>query len=150
MVKPTPGEVLSGIHRELTAQVLPELPAGSAARQLRAALHALDLIARTWDLQLPAIEADNADLEQALTELERISGLHREPGGQSWDPVTGVTDPALAAAMARNLELQSALEAFQRSWRADDRSEPAVDRALLELHQRMTARAALASGVADE
>lgn len=150
MLKPTPGELLSGIHRQLKAQVLPELPAGTAARQLRAALHALDLVARTWDLQSSYVEADNADLEQALTELERISGLHREPGGQSWAPAAGVTDPALAAAMARNLELQSELDGFQRRWRAGCGPEPAVDRALLGLHQRITARAALASGVSDE
>jgi hypothetical protein len=150
MLKPTPGELLSGIHRGLKAQVLPELPAGSAARQLRAALHALDLVARTWDLQSSYVEADNADLEQTLTELERISGLHREPGGRSWEPVAGVTDPALAAAMARNLQLQSELDDFQRRWRAGGRPEPTVDRTLLGLHQRLTARAALASGVADE
>jgi hypothetical protein len=150
MLKPSPGELLSGIGRQLKAQVLPELPAGAAARQLRAALHALDLVARTWDRQPAYIEADNADLEQSLTELERISGLHRESGGQSVAPVAGVTDPALAAAMARNLELQSALEDFQRRWRGGGRSAPAVDRVLLGLHQRITARAALASGVSDE
>ncbi|HEY1698140.1 MAG TPA: hypothetical protein VGG75_00285 [Trebonia sp.] len=150
IVKPTPGELLSGIHRELKAQVLPELPAGSAARQLRAALHALDLVARTWDLQLPCTEADNADLEQTLTELERISGLPRSPADRSWEPATGVTDPTLAAALARNLRLQSELEAFHHRWRTGGRAEPAVDRVLLGLHQRMTARAALASGVADE
>jgi hypothetical protein len=150
VLKPTPGELLSGIHRELKAQVLPELPAGSAARQLRAALHALDLVARTWDLQSSYVAADNADLEQTLAELERISGLPRSPAGLSWEPVTGVADAALAAAMARNLELQSELEDFQRRRRAGGRSESAVDRTLLDLHQRMTARAALASGVADE
>jgi hypothetical protein len=150
MLKPSPGELLSGIHRQLKAQVLPELPAGAAARQLRAALHALDLVARTWDLQSSYIEADNADLEQTLTELERISGLHREPGGQSVGPAAGVTDPALAAATARNLELQSELDGFQRRWRAGGRPEPAVYRTLLGLHQRITARAALASGVSDE
>jgi hypothetical protein len=150
MLNPTPGELLAGIHRELKAQVLPQLPAGSAARQLRAALHALDLVARTWDLQLPCAEADNADLEQTLTELERISGLPRSSPDLSWEPVTGVTDATLATAMERNLGLQSALEVFQRRWCAGGRSEPAVDRTLLDLHRRITARAALASGVADE
>jgi hypothetical protein len=131
ILKPTVGELLSGISRELKAQVLPELPAGAAARQLRAALHALDLVARTWDLQSSALEADNADLEQTLTELERISGLRCPPGGESWKPVAGVADPTLAAAMARNLELQSALDRFQRRWRAAGRSHPAVGRTLL-------------------
>jgi hypothetical protein len=150
MVKPTPGDLLSGIHRELRAQVLPALPDGSAARQLRAALHALELVARTWDLQLPYTEADNADLEQTLTELERISRIPRSPGEPPRGPVTGVTDPALTAALTRNLRLQAELEAFQRNWRAAGRPEPAVDRTLLSLHRRMTARAALASGVADD
>jgi hypothetical protein len=149
MVKPTPGELLSGIHRELKAQVLPVLPAGAAARQLRAALHALDLVARTWDLQLPSAEADNADLEQTLTELERISGLPRSSGPHC-EPPAGVSDPALATALIRNLGLQSELAAFQDRWRAGGRSHPAVDRLLLGLHQRMTARAALASGTADD
>jgi hypothetical protein len=150
IVKPTPGELLSGIHRELKAQVLPELPAGSAARQLRAALHTLDLVARTWDLLPGYLEADNSDLEQALAELQRITGLSRLPGDSSWEPVTGVQDATLATAMARNLELRSELEAFQHRWRAGGRSEPAVDRTLFGLHQRISARAALASGVADE
>jgi hypothetical protein len=150
ILKPTVGELLSGIHRELKAQVLPELPAGAAARQLRAALHALDLVARTWDLQASAIEADNADLEQTLIELERISGLPRALPDLSWEPVAGVTDPALAAAMARNLGLQSELEGFQHRWRTGGRSEPAVDRTLHGLHQRVTARAARASGVSGE
>jgi hypothetical protein len=58
--------------------------------------------------------------------------------------VAGVTDPALAAAMARNLELQSELDGFQRRWRTRGRPEPAVDRTLLGPHQRVSARAALA------
>jgi hypothetical protein len=176
MVKPTPGELLSGIHRELRAQVLAVLPAGAPARQLRAALHCIDLVARTWDLQLPYAEADNADLEQTLAELRRLSGLPGSGGvhgaggaadagsaadggagggapgtdGQSWPPPDGVTDPALSAALARNLELQSELSAFQDWWRASGRTDPAVGSALLGLHRRMTARAALASGADDQ
>jgi hypothetical protein len=108
-------------------------------------LHALDVVARTWDVQLPSAEADNADLEQALTELERISGLPRSSGARC-EPPAGVSDPALATALTRNLRLQSELAAFQDRWRASNRSNPAVDRLLLGLHQRMTTRAASASG----
>ncbi|WP_163554646.1 hypothetical protein [Candidatus Frankia alpina] len=51
MLRPTPGELLEGLRCELRDEVLPAVPAGFAARQLRAAIHVLGKLADTWDVQ---------------------------------------------------------------------------------------------------
>lgn len=149
MLRPTPGELLNGLRRELKDQVLPALPPGAVARQLRAALHVLDQLARTWDLQHSYLEADNADLEITIARLSRRTGLL----SRSAAPMTAIpntTDRALCKLIARNGALQSELETWQRDWRASERCDEEVDHLLLALHMRMASRAALAGGVCDE
>ncbi|CAN5201448.1 hypothetical protein BH09ACT10_BH09ACT10_08310 [soil metagenome] len=147
MLRPTPGELLLGIQRELKSQVLPELPAGAAARQLRAALYALEQVARTWDLQATYAAADNEDLEKTIAALASMSSLPRSQPDLSGESFPGTTDPTLLGAMARNLELQAELDHFQREWRASGRRDDAVESALSDVHHRMTARAEVAAGI---
>lgn len=147
MLRPTPGELLIGIHRELKSQVLPELPAGAAARQLRAALYALDQVARTWDLQANYVAADNDDMEKTIAALALISALPRARSDRSHTAFPGTTDTTLLGLFARNLELQSELDAFQRERRAGGKCDDEADGMLSDLHHRMTARAEVAAGV---
>ncbi|MEA2136636.1 MAG: hypothetical protein QOC68_4546, partial [Solirubrobacteraceae bacterium] len=76
MLRPTTGELLRAVHVELAAQVLPALPDGAPRRQLKAALHLLRRLERSWDRQAPYLEADNADLARTLDET-----LQALPGG---------------------------------------------------------------------
>ena len=48
MLKPTLGELVGNISRSLREDVLGEVPRGAAQRQLKAALHALDRVERSW------------------------------------------------------------------------------------------------------
>jgi hypothetical protein len=147
MLRPTPGELLIGIHRELRDLVLPELPAGAVARQMRAALHALECVARTWDLQASYLTADNDDLEKTMASLAEIGaqpGVRSEP---SYSEFPGTADPALLGLLRRNLELQTALDDLQRGRHARGDRDDEAERIIVELHQRMIARAEVAAGV---
>ncbi|PPJ25578.1 hypothetical protein [Nocardia nova] len=151
MLTPTPGDLLAGIHRELKDQVLPELPpSGAAARQLRAALHTLDQVARTWDLQHSYIAADNLDLDATLTELVRLSGAPRQRAEHSFKGPTGATDETLRELLDRNLELQAELVAFQQDHPAAGEPDEDIDRVLAALHHRLVERAAIAAGVPND
>jgi hypothetical protein len=145
VLRPTVGELLEGVRAELAAQVLPSLPAGAEARQLKAALHVLGMLASTWDRQRTTVEADNADLDRSIDAFCARTGLVREPtadgGAESHVRFPGVQDEELRRAMARNESLQRELEALQQRWRSDPGTDVAADRLLLELHIRMTARA---------
>lgn len=150
MLKPTPGELLSGIHRELKDQVLPTLPAGTAARQLRAALHTIDHLARSWDLQHSYIAADNRDLNETLQRIADTSGTARQRFHREAAHVEGVSDEALAEKLMRNLHLQRELEAFQNTWRESRPRDEAIGSMIVRLHQRMVDRAAIAAGLTDQ
>jgi hypothetical protein len=150
VLRPTPGELLVGIRRELKDQVLPALPSGSAARQLTAALHVLDKISRTWDLQHQYLEADNADMDSTLDNFARLAGHARQRLVSSSVQIPGVTDPALRALLAQNEALQTELDAFQLQWRDAGRQDDEIDKLSLALHARMASRAATAGGVSDD
>jgi hypothetical protein len=137
MLRPTPGELLDGVRRELAAQVLPALPAGAAARQLRAALHVLGALARSWDGHQHRFQDENADLDASMTAFCDLTGLAREPVAAN-APFPGVGDPGLQELMQRNAALQAELEQLQLRWRRDARADPAADRLLHELHVRLT------------
>lgn len=141
MLRPTVGELLLGVRSELADQVLPALPTGAAARQLKAALHVLGELARSWDGQLTALEEDNADLEVGLAALSERTGLPREPVTAGGGVFPGVHDEELRGVMTRNETLQAELEALQQRWRRDPRTDAEVDRLLLELHTRRAAQA---------
>ncbi len=149
MLRPTPGELLAILRRELAEQVLPELPAGAASRQLRAALHVLAQLEGSWDLMPAYLVADNADLRLALADLARLTGITPAPRPDSGTLVPGVQDPALVALIRDNDGLQADLDEVQQAWRACGRSDADVDHLLLALHTRMAERARLAAGLAE-
>jgi hypothetical protein len=139
VLRPTTGELLDGVRRELAAQVLPALPRGAEYRQLKAALHVLGQVSATWDGAHTVLRADNADLAATLDVLRARTGLSPEA---TWavEPV-GVGDPELRDLMARNAALQAEVEDLQERWRADSRLDVEVDRLLLQLHLRCAGRA---------
>lgn len=113
MLRPSTGELLRGLRNSLRSEVMPALPDGAPHRQMKAALHLIERLERTWDLAGPYISADNADIEQAL------GALLPEQGGQSLkaridtarespEP-NGYNDPGLRAAAQRNLALHQIL-----------------------------------------
>jgi hypothetical protein len=154
MLRPTPGELLAGVTRELREQVLPHVPDGAPARQLRAALHVLGRLERSWDLLPTYLEADNADLRHALTDLASRLGAtwtDRPPTGN--EEVPGVQDPTLRSLIAQNAHLQAELDRVQQEgrgqWDGGGQTSAETDTELHALHTRMAHRAALAAGVAD-
>lgn len=151
MLRPTPGELLAGVRRELAEQVLPEVASGAAARQLRAALHVLAQLERCWDLMPSYLAADNADLRASLAELAALTGVAPAPRPVTVAPTPGVQDPALRSLIEDNDRLQADLGDVQRAWRARggaDQPDPtAVDTLLFALHSRMAERARAATGL---
>lgn len=147
MLRPTPGELLEGLQRELTDSVLPEVPAGAAKRQLRAAIHVLGKLAQTWDLQHKYVETDNLDLEVTLANLSRLVGAERNPMPADTETgVVGVSDRSLADAVSRNIALQRELEQVQRQYQERASTDREFERALFELHRRRSTRALAATG----
>ncbi|THJ74606.1 hypothetical protein [Candidatus Frankia alpina] len=147
MLRPTPGELLEGLRRELRDEVLPAVPAGFAARQLRAAIHVLGKLADTWDVQHHYLETDNIDLEVTLVDLTLLAGVERMKQPPRLQSAPGVTDPGLSDLIVRNESLQSELELLQNEHRAAGHQHEEFGRVLFELHRRRTNRAAAAAGV---
>jgi hypothetical protein len=169
MLKPTVGELLSGIVASLRETVLPSVTNGAAKRQLKAALHALGRLEKSWDQWPACIAADNADMLEtlerslgdlvdssatvlpALTALElRVKAIKPNPLAR----VRGVNDPSLAAAADLNDRLQGLVADFSAWIESPDHAAPAVcvQRAgLAALYQRMVERELLAfAGKLDE
>lgn len=145
MLRPTVGELLEGVRAQLTAQVLPFVPAGAETRQLKAALHVLRMVATTWDRQHTRLAADNADIDATIEAFCSRTGLAREPrdgpAAKSEDRFPGVRDEELRRLMARNESLQEELVALQQRRRGHRDTDPSADQLLLELYIRTTARA---------
>lgn len=151
MLRPTPGELIAGVRRELRDQVLPHVPSGEPARQLRAALHLFGRLERSWDLLPGYLQADNADLRHSLTALAELTNARwSERPTASGAEIPGVHDPTLNGLIEENTHLQAQLDHIQQEWRATGRVDPAVDELLLGLHSRMVARAEDAAGLQPE
>ncbi|HEY1968052.1 MAG TPA: hypothetical protein VGH89_08905 [Pseudonocardia sp.] len=147
MLRPTPGELLAGVHHRLREQVLPHVPSGEPTRALRAALHLLERLERSWDLMPAYLTADNADLRRSLAELADRTGVpprERPPVGHP--DVPGVNDPAVRDLIGENARLQAELDQLQQHWRATGDGHPEVEALLIALHTRMAERAVRAAG----
>lgn len=120
MLRPSTGELLSGLRASLTKGVLPAIPKGDAASQLKAALHLLGRLEKSWDLAHTHLAQDNADLERVLGPDADVPPPAGEPPGYN--------DPDLRRAAARNLQLQAIL--------AGQEPSPEIE----ALYRRMTAR----------
>jgi hypothetical protein len=64
--KPTVGELLAGMADGLRQSVLPAVTGGAAQRQLKATLHALGRLQRSWDRWPAYLAEDNADVRRTL------------------------------------------------------------------------------------
>ena len=124
MFRPTAGELIAGIADSLRETVLPSVSGGAAQRQLKAALHALGRLQRSWDRLPRYLADDNADLQQTLdstlttliAELQPLAPAVADlrarllaQGAADAPPLPGINDPALARAGRTNEALQALL-----------------------------------------
>ncbi|QKR98356.1 hypothetical protein F9288_00900 [Sphingomonas sp. CL5.1] len=131
MLRPNAGELLGGLRRSLEEQVLPALPRGVPQQQLKAALHLIRRLQRSWDLAPSHLREDNADMTATLGALFAARGgadVEDRLGAAPRPAVPGFNDPALAAAATRNLMLQQLV------------AEEPDGVEIRALHRRMTAR----------
>ncbi|GAB25472.1 hypothetical protein GOPIP_084_00550 [Gordonia polyisoprenivorans NBRC 16320 = JCM 10675] len=149
MILPTPGELLTGVHRELRDQVLSELPPGVATRQMRAALHVLEQVARSWDRQHGYIVSDNADLDETLTTLSQLLGRTRDRSPHDAQMTARAASTDFDEAVEVNIALQTELEKIQREIRHTSTRDARARATLMALHTRMVHRAEYALGVAE-
>jgi hypothetical protein len=158
VIKPTIGELLSGVATSLRERVLPEIPAGTTRRQIQAAIGIIRRVALVWDKTGPYLYADNEDIAQTLERMlpvlervaaeegnERIRVVHTksrqvlERSTQSGQPY-----PSAEVLGTRNLELQEVLADMQEALHESSTVE-SVDRnelkaTLYALFHRMLTR----------
>jgi hypothetical protein len=168
VLRPTAGELLEGVSAALRRSVLPALPPGDAERQLKAALHVLDRLRRSWDLLPPYLESDNADMRDTLrTILDAVAGRHGAPLSRmasladgltprpdECTPVRGINARSLASAAVMNNELQAMVVTLAQ-WlgepaQLEDSGLAGQREALSRLYRRMTERALEAWGAQPE
>lgn len=131
MQRPNPGELLAGLRLALECDVLPALPRGVPQQQLKAALHLVKRLERSWDLMPCHLEEDSADIASALAALLPDAGtgsLEARLAQIEVAPPAGFNDPALAEIARRNLALHQIL------LEQDDTPE------LIALYRRMASR----------
>ncbi|MEZ5748785.1 MAG: hypothetical protein R3D83_02515 [Caenibius sp.] len=112
MQRPSTGELLAGLRRALTEQVLPALTRGVPQQQLKAALHLIGRLERSWDLAASHLAEDNTDIAAVLGELLPADGpqsLEARLARIEVAQPAGYNDPALATAAQRNLALHQLL-----------------------------------------
>jgi hypothetical protein len=158
VIKPTIGELLSGVAVSLRERVLPEIPPGTTRRQIQAAIGIIRRAASIWDKIGPYFYADNQDIEQTMRGLlpvleqaaadepnERLKGVcakMRVALDQPNQPVEPYPSPA--ALGARNIELQELLAELQEVLYETPREQSSIrieiDSMLRALLRRMLAR----------
>jgi hypothetical protein len=122
MLKPNPGMLLARLRTSLKEQVLPELDDAAASKQLKASLHLIGRLEKSWDLYAQHVASDNADIEKSLTiVLQKLTDAGAEASavanlqdalkrvGFGGADIPGLNDPALISASRRNLALQGLL-----------------------------------------
>jgi len=158
VIKPTIGELLSGVAVSLRERVLPEIPPGTTRRQIQSAIGIIRRAASIWDKTGPYFYADNQDLEQTMRELlpvlERavaaegnqrlgaVSARIRTTVDRPAETVEPYPSPAVLG--ARNLELQELLASLQEVLYETPPAQNAIrieiDSRLRALLRRMLAR----------
>jgi hypothetical protein len=127
VIKPTVGELLSGVALSLRERVLPEIPPGTTRRQIQAAIGIIRRAASIWDKTGPYFYADNQDIEQTMRELiPLIERAAAAEGNRRLEAVVvrmgatlGGSDesaepyPSPAVLGARNIELQELIAELQ-------------------------------------
>ncbi|MEZ5481563.1 MAG: hypothetical protein R3E73_05115 [Porticoccaceae bacterium] len=161
MLLPNPGLLIKSLRSSLKSEVLPALEKGAAFRQLKASLHLLERLERSWDLFPQHVQQDNTDLEKTLIDV--LEKLVASTDKTSFDDllqqlkaipemnkvVKGINDPVLNLAAQRNFALQNLLEEVQGEldkFESDKKLKNACERSLNELYRRMVARDAIYVG----
>jgi len=127
VIKPTIGELLSGVAVSLRERVLPEIPPGTTRRQIQAAIGIIRRAALIWDKTGPYFYADNQDIEQTMrgllpvleravasegnTRLGAVSARMRVALDRLTAPAEPYPSPAVLG--ARNIELQELIAELQ-------------------------------------
>jgi hypothetical protein len=158
VIKPTVGELLSGVAVSLRERVLPEIPPGVTRRQIQAAIGIIRRAALVWDKTGPYFYADNQDIEETLRHLvpvlARVLADHADAAlaavsvklRTALDQSTAPADPYPSPAVlgARNIELQELLAELQEVLHHNPAAKNAgrleVDAILRALLRRMLAR----------
>jgi len=160
VIKPTIGELLSGVAVSLRERVLPEIPPGTTRRQIQAAIGIIRRAALIWDKTGPYFYADNQDIEQTMGDLiPVVEGAAVAEGNARLEAVAvrmGATVgrstesaepyPSPAALSARNVELQELIADLQEtlyetpSTEAQSAIRIEIDSRLRALLRRMLAR----------
>ncbi len=145
MISPSTGALLRFVRTQLEAGVLPHLESEDAVRQLRAALHILGRIERSWDLAHAYYAADNADIEAVLDDLP--SGATPAIGSNEGERLIATgekafNDAGLARLTQKNRDLHAALEEAERALihSGQDAARADARRKLDALYRRMITR----------
>jgi len=158
VIKPTIGELLSGVAVSLRERVLPEMPPGTTRRQIQAAIGIIRRASLIWDKTGPYFYADNQDIEQTMRELlpvleraaaaegnarlEAVSAKMRVTSDRSTEPAELYPSPAVLG--ARNIELQELIAELQEILYETPAAQSAIrkeiDSILRALLRRMLAR----------
>ena len=158
MIKPTVGELLSGVAVSLRERVLPEIPPGVTRRQIQAAIGIIRRASSVWDKIGPYFFADNQDIEETLRRLipviERVTAEQtdarlaavatklRATLDRSREPAEAYPSPAVLG--ARNIELQEVLAELQEALHENPVTKNAgrleIDALIRDLLRRMLAR----------
>jgi hypothetical protein len=158
VIRPTVGELLSGVALSLRERVLPEIPPGVTRRQIQAAIGIIRRVALVWDKTGPYFYADNMDIEDTLRQLlpvltrlaadegdEPLAAVAVKLRGtleQSSRPVGPYPSPAVLG--DRNIELQGLLaeleEVLHENPAAKTTGRLEIDSILRALLRRMLAR----------
>ena len=158
MIKPTVGELLSGVAVSLRERVLPEIPPGVTRRQIQAAIGIIRRASLVWDKIGPYFFADNQDIEATLRGLipviERVIAEEtdallaavttklRATLDRSSEPAEPYPSPAVLG--ARNIELQELIAELQEVLHENPAAKTAgrleIDALLRALIRRMLAR----------
>jgi hypothetical protein len=158
VIRPTVGELLSGVAVSLRERVLPEIPPGVTRRQIQAAIGIIRRVALVWDKTGPYFYADNQDIEETLrrllpvlqrvvadeadAQLEAVSMKLRSTLEQSSQPAGPYPSPAVLG--DRNIELQGLLaeleEVLHENPAAKTTGRLEIDSVVRALLRRMLAR----------
>lgn len=139
MIRPSPGELLSGIAETLRESVSVSLPRGEARNQVRAAAAILRRLSSVWDRIVPAVQEENRDIEATLQSLEEwLPELPQAPPAPQETPDSSSFD----AAAARNLWLQERLAEIHEALAGlqDEGAKAQIEGALRALYLRNLAR----------
>jgi len=154
MLLPNPGKLLSAVSATLTDAVLPELQRGSGYRQLKAAIHLIKRLQRTWDLYHAHVHKDNEDMLGTLHQVfdvldgschgSLLADLRPKLADAGEDQaMEGINDPDLARASQANLALQALVCEIEERLTGLDGSDSEVAECrnlLSNLYRRMVLR----------